>query len=114
MSSMKTKLMEKLHSQAGESIAEVLIAVLISALALTMLAGMISSTVRMVNAGKEKMNTYYAENADLEIQGPSYDSTATVVISSNNEAEVTVSETVSGVKVYQNTTFGTTVYSYCK
>ena len=46
----------KLSSHAGESIAETLFALLISSLALIMLAGAVSSAMRVVTGSKEKMD----------------------------------------------------------
>lgn len=60
-------LKNKLRSQAGETIAEVLVAMLISALALTMLASMITATVSMVTRSKEKMKEYYENGESLEL-----------------------------------------------
>ena len=60
--------MKRLSSESGESIAEVLIALLIAAVALMMLASMISSTVSIVNKSKTKMDEYYQNNAVLELQ----------------------------------------------
>ena len=65
---MKTRLMKRLRSESGESIAEVLVALLIAAVALMMLAAMISSTVSIVNKSKTKMDEYYQNNAILELQ----------------------------------------------
>lgn len=65
---MKRKLKKCLRSQAGETIAEVLVALLVSALALTMLATMITSTVKMVDIGKTKMSQYYDDSKILELQ----------------------------------------------
>ena len=50
------RLIKKLNSQSGESIAETLFAVLVAAIALTMLAGMITATANMVNVlyGKQE------------------------------------------------------------
>jgi len=107
---MKTKLMKRLRSQAGESIAEVLIATLIAALALMMLAVMISSTVSMVNTGKAKMNEYYTGSEVLEIQ-PAEGSAVTVTIMS---ADNNVTETASDLKLYQNNALSNTVYAYGK
>lgn len=56
------RIMRKLSSQAGESIGETLVALLISALALVMLAGAVSSGMRVVTNSKEKMNAYYQVN----------------------------------------------------
>ena len=54
------KIKKKLHSRAGESIGETLVAVLISALALTMLAGAISTAARLITKNKTSMETYYS------------------------------------------------------
>lgn len=53
------KIAKKLKGSAGESLAEVLIALLIAALALTMLASVISSTARIINKTNKSMNDYY-------------------------------------------------------
>lgn len=55
----------KLKSRAGESIAETLIALLISSLALLMLAGAVTSASRVVNLSKAKMADYYDKDAAL-------------------------------------------------
>ena len=55
----------KLRGKAGETIAETLIALLISALALMMLAGAISSAGTAVRASKNKLTSYYAGDAQI-------------------------------------------------
>ena len=61
------KIFEKLLSCAGESIGETLIALLISSLALLMLAGAISAATRIVTVSKTKMDDYYeADNTFTE------------------------------------------------
>lgn len=57
---------KKLRSKAGESLAETLVAVLVIALALTMLAGMITSTANIVKASEDKMDDYYKISQELE------------------------------------------------
>ena len=57
---------KKLRSQAGETLAETLITVLIIAVAMTMLAGMISATASMVKTSENKMKEYYQGSAALE------------------------------------------------
>lgn len=55
---MKKRITARLRSKAGESIAETLVALLISALALVMLAGAISSAARIIkesNVAAENM-----------------------------------------------------------
>ena len=56
---MKPTAIKKLHSQAGETIAETLIALLISALALVMLAGAISTAARLIDRSEDVMEKYY-------------------------------------------------------
>lgn len=55
----------KLRSNRGETIGETLVALLISALALVMLAGAISSTANMINTSDKKMGVYYSKDAAL-------------------------------------------------
>ena len=56
------KLLHKLRGQAGESLAETLMAVLVITLALTILAGMIGAAGNMVKTSEAKMNEYYESN----------------------------------------------------
>ena len=56
----------KLQSQIGETLAETLITVLIIAVAMTMLAGMISATASMVKTSEKKMDEYYQTSKNLE------------------------------------------------
>ena len=65
--SMK-KLKHKLLNNTGETIAETLVALLISALALVMLAGAISSTAKMITTSEKKMGEYYSKDATLVSQ----------------------------------------------
>lgn len=51
---------EKLKGQAGESISEVLIALLISSFALVMLAGMISASSQIITKSNSIIERYYA------------------------------------------------------
>ncbi len=52
-------MLKKLRSTAGESIGETLIALLISALALVMLAGAVSSASNIITRSNDAMNDYY-------------------------------------------------------
>ena len=62
---MKKKMLEKLRSRRGDSIAEVLVAMLISAVALVMLASMIASSGRMIRRSRESMEEYDKANNAL-------------------------------------------------
>jgi len=68
MKRMKERILKKLRGNSGESLAEVLIALLIAALALTMLASVISSTAKMLTRGKLKMSEYYKANEVVAAQ----------------------------------------------
>lgn len=59
---MKRRALNKLRSRAGESLVETLVALLVSALALTMLAGAVTTATRIIEASDKKMNEYYANN----------------------------------------------------
>ena len=56
---MKNPFLDKLRDRAGESIAETLVGLLISALALLMLAGALTSASNIVNKSKTAMEDYY-------------------------------------------------------
>lgn len=56
---MRKRIQSKIRSRVGESIGETLIALLISALALIMLAGAISSAAKIVTRNKTAMEEYY-------------------------------------------------------
>ena len=80
---MKKKcLIEKLQARMGETISETLVALLISSLALVMLAAMINTTVRLVTTSKETMNNYYEESAGLESISPGLQGTVTITYGS--------------------------------
>ena len=76
---MKSRVTQKLTSQTGESIGETLVALLISALALVMLAGAVSAGMRVVTSSKEKMDGYYMVNNAVvarETSAPTINGTA--------------------------------------
>ena len=56
---MSNKILIKMRNQLGESIGETLIALLISSLALLMLAGPISTAGRIITTNRNSMSTYY-------------------------------------------------------
>ena len=62
---MKKAFKKKLRSKAGESITETLVALLISALALVMLAGAISSASGMITKSRTKLDRYYSANESM-------------------------------------------------
>ena len=63
---MKIKmLIKKLNSRAGESLAETLVALLISALALVMLAAAITSAGNVVTKSRKKLDDFYSANEHI-------------------------------------------------
>ena len=65
---MMKKITAKLHSQAGESLGETMISLLIAALALAMVAGAITASNDVIGRGRDKLDTYYKAN-DEEVAG---------------------------------------------
>lgn len=96
---MMKRVAQKLRSRAGESIGETLIALLISSLALLMLAGAISTTTRIVTHSNETMDNYYA--ADRNLANRSSGETMSVTLS---DGENTWNYSVN---TYENATFAT-------
>ena len=97
----------KLLSPAGESIAETLIALLISALALLMLAGAVTTATRVVDLSRRHMAKYYSEDAKLaEIKGSG---TATVTLTDNTDDAPLEDQMYAGLASAANTTFGKNV-----
>ena len=69
---MSKKVIERLRSQVGESIAEVLVALLISAVGVAMLVGMIGVSTRIIDKSTEKMReeyqkTYVSSGGDKKV-----------------------------------------------
>ena len=60
---MKQRIMHKLRGKTGESIAETLIALLISALALIMLAGAIGAASDIITRSNTAVNQHYDADA---------------------------------------------------
>lgn len=81
-------LCRKLKSRAGETISEVLIALLISSLGLVMLAAMITASARTIGKSRETLEAYYSESAKNE---------GSITITLKDEDEGEYSYTVSDV-----------------
>lgn len=65
MKRLTDALRRRLKNRRGETITEVLVALLISALALTMLAAMIASASKMVEQSRDRLDGYYKAENDL-------------------------------------------------
>lgn len=60
-----SRIRAKLGSKSGESISETMVSVLISALALVMLAGAVSTASHVITESKDKLNSYYEKNEEI-------------------------------------------------
>ena len=103
---MKYHFTHKLKSRAGETLSETLVAVLISALALTMLAGAITSSANAVEKSRKKLDTYYSANEELiagGVEGGSQADGAESAVSSGT-LTVTVSSTDTGINITESET----------
>ncbi len=110
---MKKKVLDKLRSRRGDSLAEVLVAMLISAVALVMLASMIASSGRMIRHSRESMENYDAANnvlASMPDTVPAAVKTVTKAsgvelnVKNNSDSKTVRLKTASGalVTVYEN------------
>ena len=104
----------KLNSQDGESIGEVLVALLISSLALVMLASMITATTRIVTRSKKWTNNYVSASNVLIDQGSSNPGTGAVSLKVKVDGVDTVIKLVDDanksipVYYYTNSTISST------
>lgn len=108
---MRRKIAQKLRSRGGESIAETLIALLISSLALVMLAGAVSSATSVVLQSKTTMTDYYKKDSGIVKR----DGTAATVnmLLKDTSADAPLAEQTISVDYYKNDTFSSKpVYAY--
>lgn len=109
--SKEYKIMNRLHSSVGESLSETLISLLVAALALTMLAGAISSSANVIKKGRNSLNQYYNETEKIvTMSGSGKNGTITIKDSSS----FTQSESIL---YYENDKLGNTpviTYQYKK
>lgn len=106
------KTLRKLNSNRGETLVEVLVAVLISALALVMFAAMISTATRLTVQSKNTLKVYYSNNAILESKISSSGEDATITVSTSGTG-TNLTDTIP-VKVYTNIFSKTEVIAYGK
>lgn len=104
----------KLQSEKGESISETLIALLISSLALLMLAGAVTAGTRVITESVKKMDTYYVNESNMVNRiGSSPIGIKIVLKASGPEETFTLSNLPISVQCCNNDTFGhSIVYSY--
>lgn len=111
------KFKNKITDQSGESLGEVLVALLVSSLALLMLAGVISASGKIMTQSKGKMTDYY-KNSNLMVQHNS-GSTGTMIATLTEEStssDINIVPNTSAINVtyYENKSFNNKIVSYCK
>ena len=118
---MMKKMRSRLRSQNGESISEVLVAVLVSMVALTMLALMITATTKMVIRSRTKMDEYVKGSNELvEKDGAALNGTASFYLVKEDDSLTALrltdtSESNIPTRYYVNASLGNvTVISYKK
>ncbi len=105
---MKKRLLEKLHSDAGETITEVLVALLISALALAMLASMIQASSNMITTSKAKMEGYYERNNAIGLQTETSEERRTFTFSEDSSSSNNIKTETFQVVLFRNEEIGDT------
>lgn len=101
---LREKLIRRLRSNSGESFAETLVSLLISVLALTMLAGAISTASGLITKSRTKIDSYQ-DNIEAVIAAESDGITGTVTI----EKELTDTINIAPLDiVFYSTDFGST------
>ena len=93
ISSFRKTAANKLRSHTGETITETLVSVLISALALVLLAGAISAAVRIINRSRDSLSEYYAAN---EVMAEMPESTSADNIDLTKNADLRISPSAPG------------------
>ena len=85
----------KLGSNAGESLAETLVALLISALAIVMLAGVISASSNIITKSEKKLEVYYGANNELTTLSDGLASTSGIAEKISGK-HIIITQTASG------------------
>lgn len=105
---MMEKAISRLRNTAGESIAETLIALLISSLALIMLAGAVSTATDIVKRSKTTMSAYYDADSALTNVAEGSGSITVTLAETNAPEETAVSQEIT-VSYASNAVFGNKV-----
>ena len=99
----------KLNNRSGETLAETLIAVLISALALVLLLTMITASSRLIQNGEAKMQEMYDGSKKIEqAEITPYDATVKI----NDNALDGLGEILVNVKLYKDADSSLSKYEY--
>lgn len=92
MKAASARLRAKLNNTAGETITEVLVGLIIAALALTMLAAMITSSTRLLQNSESFFQGYVSEENNLAVQSGSVSAGSGTVKVSNGTNDVKLTD----------------------
>ena len=95
--------MKKLRQKTGETIAETLVALLVSSIGLLMLAGMLNGSTMMIVRTRKTVGSYYAGNNKLEEKSGDPSGTVNMVF---RDEEGKIREEAFPVVYYVNRTIG--------
>lgn len=115
MKRLKRLLGRKLKSTAGESLVEVLVSLLIAALAILLLGQTLDVSVNMVRRSGEAMEDYYAANNVLAARGWDDSAKAVAVVTwadSNEVVDLGVGEELNVSYCVNENAVGSTVIAY--
>ena len=104
---MLNNIKNKIRNQAGETIAETLVALLIAALALTMLAGAVTTASGMVLKSKDRIDKYQ-DRVEAAVTASTSPTGDTTIAFADPDAAITepVPEAAQTVNYYEITAFG--------
>lgn len=114
----KTRLAAWRKRRAGESLGEVLISVLISAVALVMLVSMITTSTSLISRSRDKLEDYYNAQSDMALAGGTDDPqnpndvAGTATLTCNDDSAVTA--VIDAVYSVEDDANGTKLVSYRK
>lgn len=115
---MREKLKRKLRSRSGETIAEVLIALLVSTIALVLLAGMLTSSTNIILRSTRAITSYYEASNDklvLQPENQKLDVDGTLTLQLKLPEDKSISQTIGNVWIFENDALdGRAIYSFRK
>jgi len=98
------------RGRRGDSVAEVLVALLIAAVALVLLASLINTTVKLTNNSKKEYDKYVNANNEVELMTGEAESTGTATLYDENGYGIASAE----VDYFVNSTATGDVIAYRK
>ena len=100
------KLRKKITGSSGESLAEVMVAVLIIAVGLVLISSLVIASSRMVDKGGAKMNSIYTASNAMETRNASMSAGQLDIVSDKVTKNAT---SIISVKAYEYDAAGSTV-----